>query len=72
MAFGSHKSIESLTPQFVEAIIGHGGEVDGFVDSAEGSLVGLPNLDADRQARELDRKLTEQLSGLALCKLRRE
>lgn len=64
MTFDSYRSIQSLTPQFLEAVVQQSGVPDNFVDSAEGSLVGMPDIDTDPQCRELKERLDKTIADL--------
>jgi len=46
-----YTEIESLSPNFVAEIVERSGVPDNIVESAEGAIVGLPDLDADPKAR---------------------
>jgi hypothetical protein len=60
-----YTDIESLSPQFVEAVVKASGRPpDNFVDSAEGSFVGMP-AEGDHRRVELDARLDEKLDELA-------
>jgi hypothetical protein len=65
MSAKPYTEIVSLSGPFVEAIVELSGRPDNFVDSAEGSFVGMPDLEGDQSARELDARLEETLDELA-------
>jgi hypothetical protein len=64
MAFDSYKSIESLSPEFLEAVVEYSGRPDNFVDSPEGSFVGMPDIETDPSSIEIMKQLDETITEL--------
>jgi hypothetical protein len=49
-----YTEIESVKRELIDAVVEqHGGPPDNFVESGEATIVGLPDLDADPDARLL-------------------
>ncbi len=59
----SSTAIKSLSPGFVKAVVTKVGRPDNFVDSPEGSFVGLPDIDADPAAREVIESLNAEVQS---------
>lgn len=49
----SHTEIESVSQELIQAIVDDSGAPDNMVESAEATFVGLPNVDADPEARRI-------------------
>jgi len=60
----SSAAIKSLSPGFVKAVVTRVGRPDNFVDSPEGSFVGLPDIDADPAAREVIESLNAEVQSM--------
>jgi len=52
MRYKPYTEIESIDPHFMEQVVQETG-IDNFVESADGDLQGLPNVDTDPTAKRL-------------------
>ena len=69
MGFGRIEDIDSLSPGFVQGIVKESGRPDNFVDSAEGSFVGFPDLETDPDSQELLQNLDTRIAELGKAAL---
>jgi hypothetical protein len=61
----SHTEITSISQPFVEEIVRHSGVPQNFVESAEATFAGLPDVDSDPDARAIMERLETARDGLA-------
>jgi|GEM_PF-3331263 len=60
----SYTEINSLSTEFVEQVAEEYGKPDNFVESADGTFAGLPNVDTDPDANALLKRLERDLESL--------
>jgi hypothetical protein len=58
-----YTTIKSLSPGFVKEVVERTGRPDNFVDSPEGSFVGMPDVDSDPASQRVLSSLEERLRG---------
>lgn len=59
-----HTAIESLSPEYVKAVVDETGVFHNFVESAQGTFRGLPDLETDPAARQTMKRLDEAVAKL--------
>ena len=66
MRYKPYTAIASISPEFVQEIVDEVGIPDNIVESAEGTMVGLPDVEKDPEARALIEAWMHDLGRIAV------
>jgi hypothetical protein len=64
MRYKPYKDIDSMRPEFLEAVVADAGIPDNFAESAEGAIYDLPDPKVDSDAKAFLDRLMAEVAGL--------